>query len=80
MRAYLLSDHALLHWKRVLRCCALCPCINISDQETYNHNSDITPSIRSHIYHIIGRCTAHGRIPLKDKKIRYMSKQEYSPD
>ena len=27
-----------------------------------------TPSIRFHIYHIIGRCTTLGRIPLKDKK------------
>ena len=39
-----------------------------------------TPSIRFHIYHIIARCTAHGRIPFKDKRICYMCKQEYSPD
>ena len=26
------SDHALPHWKCVLRCCAKCPCINIFDQ------------------------------------------------
>ena len=33
-----------------------------------------------HIYHIIARCTDHGRIPLKDKKICYIFKQKYSPD
>ena len=27
------SEHALPHWKYVLRCCADCPCINIPDQE-----------------------------------------------
>ena len=32
MCAYPQSDHALLHWKCVLRCCAKCPCININDQ------------------------------------------------
>ena len=36
---------------------------------------ETTPSIRFHIYHIIGSCTAHGRIPLKDKKICYMCEQ-----
>ena len=41
--------------------------------------SETTPSIRFHIYYIIGHCTARGRIPLKDKKICYMCKQEYSP-
>ena len=73
--AYPKSDHALPHWKCVLRCCYDCPCINIPDQETDNHNSDTTPSIRFHIYHIITCCSAHGRIPLKYKKICYMCKQ-----
>ena len=54
--------------KYVLRCCADCPCINITDQETDNQYSETTPSIRFHIYHIIGSCTAHGTIKLKDKK------------
>ena len=26
------SDHALPHWKCVLRCCAECPYINLPDQ------------------------------------------------
>ena len=32
------SDHALSHWKCVLRCCDDCPCINLPDQETDNQN------------------------------------------
>ena len=78
--AYPQSDHALPHWKCVLRCCADCPCINVPDQKTDNQNSDTTPSIRFHIYHIIAHCTTHGRIPLNDKNICYMCKQEYSSD
>ena len=80
MCTYPQYDHALQHWKCVLRCCADCACINLPDQETNQKQEEKTPSIRFHIYLIIGRCTAHGRIPLKDKKICYMCKQESSPD
>ena len=38
------------------------------------------PQLGIHIYHIIGRCTNHVRIPSKDKKICYMCKQQYLPD
>ena len=55
-------DNALPHWKCVLRCCADCPCINLPDQETNKKHEETTPSIRFHIYHIIGRFTAHSRI------------------
>ena len=34
MCTYPQSDHALPHWKFVLRCCAECPHINLPDQET----------------------------------------------
>ena len=68
MCTYIHSDHALPHWKCVLRCCAKFPCINIHDQETDNQCSGTTSSIRFHIYHIIGLCTYHSRILLKDKK------------
>ena len=78
--AYNQSDHALSYWKCVLRCCDDCPCINITDQETSNKYSETTPSIMFHIYHIIARCTAHGIIPLKDKKICHICKQESSSD
>ena len=33
MCTYSQSGHALPHWKCVLRCCAECPYINLSDQE-----------------------------------------------
>ena len=79
MCTYPQSARALPHWKRVLRCCDECSFINIPDQETDNNYSETKPSIRFHIYHIIGRCTAHGKIPLKEKKIFYMCKQELSP-
>ena len=52
----------------------------LPDQETNRKHEETTPSTRFHIYHIIVRCTDHGRIPLKDKKICYMCEQEYLPD
>ena len=70
MCAYPRSDNALPHWKWVLRYYADCPCINIPDQQKN----------MSHIYHIIGCCTDHGRITLKDNKICCMCKQEYLLD
>ena len=69
------SEHVLPHWKFLLRCCSDCPCIHLPDQETDNQNSDTTPSIRFQIYHCIGRCTDHGRIPLKDQNKCYMCKK-----
>ena len=71
-------DHALTHWKFLFQFWSNYPCINITDQETYNQYSDTTPSIRFRIYHIILRCTAHSIIPLKDKKMCRMCKQESS--
>ena len=68
MCTYLQSDSALPHWKCVLRCCANCPCINLTDQETDKKHEETTTSIRFHIYHNISCCTAHGRISLKEKK------------
>ena len=88
MCTYPHSIHALPHWKCVLQCCAKSPCINIYDQETDNQNSDTTSSIRFHIYPIIGSCTAHSRITLKDKKyvtcvnknLHQITLQKYTPE
>ena len=80
MCTYPKFDNALPQWKCVFQCCTNCPCINLPDQETYKKYEETTPSIQFYIYHIIGRCTANGRIPLKEKKICYMCKQESSPD
>ena len=38
MCTYPQSEHTLPHWKRILRCCADCTCINIPDQETTKKN------------------------------------------
>ena len=56
------SDHALPHWKCILRCCAQFPSINIPDQETDGKNTNTSPSISFHSYHMIERCTKHGRL------------------
>ena len=48
------SEHSLPHWKCLLRRCADCPFINITDQETTKKHDKTTPSIRFHIYHITG--------------------------
>ena len=53
MCAYPQSDHALPHWKCVIRCCAKCPSVNILDQETDDQYFDSSTSIRFHLYHII---------------------------
>ena len=45
---YLTSDHAIPHWKCVLRCCAECLCINITDQETTKKHEETTPSMEFH--------------------------------
>ena len=71
------SDRALPHWKCVLRCCVKCPSINLPDQETDDHYSNTSPSIRFHIYHIVAHCTTHGRIMLNDKKMCCKCKQDY---
>ena len=72
MCTYPQSDHALPHCKCAFRCCSDCPYINIPDQKKNKKNEEKIPSIRFHIYHIIGHFTAHGRIPLKDKKSLHM--------
>ena len=62
------SYHELPHWKCVLRCCAKFPRINLTDQETDDQYPNTSPSSRFHIYHLIGSCTRHGRLPLTDKE------------
>ena len=67
MCAYPQSDHSLTHWKRFMRCCAKCPSFNLPDQEKDGQYSEIVPSIRFHIYHIVARCSTHRRLPLNDR-------------
>ena len=73
--AYPQSYHELSHWKRVMRYCAKCPSVNIPDQETDDQYSETSPSIIFHIYHIIARCSKHGRLMLNDNNICCKCKQ-----
>ena len=57
MCAYSQSDHALPHWKGVLRSCAKCSSIYLPDQETDDKHPNTSPSIRFHIYHMVVCCT-----------------------
>ena len=47
--------------------------ILLTNKQLKKHE-ETTPSIRFHIYHIIGRCATCGRISLKDKNICSMCK------
>ena len=67
MCKYSHSDHASPDWKCVSRCCAKFPRINLFDQKTDDQYPNTSPSIRFHIYHLIGSCTKHGRLLLTDK-------------
>ena len=62
MCAYSQSDHVLPHCKCVLKCCAKFPSIDLPDQETDDQYPNTSPSISFHIYHMITRCTKHGRL------------------
>ena len=57
----------LQNWKCAMRCYAKCTSINIPYQETDDQYSDTSPSIRFHIYHLISRCSTHGRLTLTEK-------------
>ena len=52
----------------MLYCYSNCPFIDITDQESDRHHSNVSHSIIFHIYHLISRCTAHGRLPPDEKK------------
>ena len=67
--AYPQSDHSLPYRKCVLKCCAKCPCVNLTYQGTDDQYSNTSPSILFHIYRLIACCTTHGRLLLNDKKL-----------
>ena len=50
-----------------MRCCAKFTSINITDKEADDQYTNISTSISFHIYHLIARCSTHGRLPLTDK-------------
>ena len=61
------SYHALPHWKCLMQCFYKFPSINLPEQEMDDQYTNTSPSIRFHIYHIITRCSTHGRLPLTDQ-------------
>ena len=67
MCAYPQSYHALPHRKCVLQCCARCPCVNLTDQETDDQYPKTRPSIRLHTYHLIANFTTNGSFTLTEK-------------
>ena len=71
------SDHALTHWRYVLICSAKYQSVIIPDQEIDNQYSKPSLSIRFHVYHLISRCTAHGRLPVTDNKKFHKCKEYY---
>ena len=64
MSVYPPSKHAMIHYKCVLGCCSNCPCIDLPDQESDRHYSNVFPSINFHVYHLIAQCAVHRRCSL----------------
>ena len=69
MCTYPPSQHVLKQWKCVLRCCYICPHIDLPYQESYMHHSNASISISFHISHLIAWCTVHRRRRLEKEKI-----------
>ena len=73
MCAYPLYHHTLPHWKRVLFCCANCPCIDPKRKESDENNSKTYITIYFHVYHLIVQCTVHGICQSHERKIYRLS-------
>ena len=64
--SYPLSQNKFTHWKCALRCWANFPRIDLPIQEVDRHNSNASPTICFHVYHLIPRCKVHGLRSLDD--------------
>ena len=69
--------HSLPNCKCVMRCCSKCPSVNIPGQETDDQYSNTSPPICFHVYHLIARCTTHGRLPLNNRNFFLKCQQDY---
>ena len=56
---YTSSKYALTQWKCFLRCCEKCSCIDLPSTKSDQKNSNVSPKISFHVYHLIARCTVH---------------------
>ena len=60
--------YELPHWKCVLHCCVQYPQIDLPSSESDQHHSNVSPTIRFHVYQHISRCTVYGRQHFNKKK------------
>ena len=68
MCAYLSTKYVWPHWKCALRCCAKCPRIDLPSLESYHNNTNFSPTMRFHVYHLTARYIVHDRRPFNEKK------------
>ena len=63
-----------------MRGCYKFPRVNLPYEETYDQYFETRPLILFHIYHLIARCTPYGRLPLNDRTICCIYKQDYASE
>ena len=56
--AYKLSKYSLPHYKFLFRCCSRFLSIDLPSPELNQHNSNVSNTIRIHVYHLISRYNA----------------------
>ena len=69
-------QHALPHWKCVLRYCANYLHIDNTGQESDRHHYSTSPSINLNIYNLIARCTVYGRLPIDEHIFLFLFLQD----
>ena len=67
MCEYSPSQHALSHWKCVLRCCANFPRLDLSGQSSDRRHFNTYSLMCFHIYRLIARFAVHEICPLDEK-------------
>ena len=73
--AHILSQIMHFHTENLYCDAVLTVLVSIFLTKKQQKNDETTPTIRFHIYHIIGSFAIHGRLSLKDKNICSMCKQ-----
>ena len=68
----------LPHWKCVLQCCEIFPCIYLPSPESDHQNSHVSPTIFFCVHHLIAHCTMHGRHPFNKKLHKLCEGSSYS--
>ena len=68
MCIYPSSKYSFPHWKCFLGCCSRCLCIYLPIPESDKHNTNVSPTIRFHVYHLIAHCNVHGKFHLNENQ------------